>query len=157
LSSYGWQNTKPIMKLLKTMFFHLISNKYWKIQKHWDYWLNLQRKHGILPRDEGFKATSAFDVRAVNNKNVKKIGTYCSKKISRLYTDFYTDFSFVKLFELLTLKKEIEIKIITQEYCRILAYPITKNTLSIFDFVCRHFCQNRCCTLLRVSLELSLL
>ncbi|WAC00969.1 hypothetical protein N7U66_12220 [Lacinutrix neustonica] len=29
--------------------FHMITNKYWKIEKWWNYWLALQHKNGIVP------------------------------------------------------------------------------------------------------------
>jgi hypothetical protein len=30
--------------------FHLITNKYFKIEKYWEYWIKLQERNGILPR-----------------------------------------------------------------------------------------------------------
>lgn len=35
--------------------FHMINNKYWKIEKWWNYWIDLQKKNGIVPRDEKYK------------------------------------------------------------------------------------------------------
>lgn len=43
--------------------FHMITNKYWKIDKWWKYWYDLQIKNGITPREEGFKPSSSFDVK----------------------------------------------------------------------------------------------
>lgn len=131
--------------------FHLITNKYWKINKVWKYWLDLQKKHGIVPRNENFSPTSSFDVKAMGSKSVKSIGIYltkyvtkntekfkcqvwnCSKKISRLYTDFYTDFSFLKEIERLEKANEITIKRVKEEYCNLMFYPLTKTTIRFYD------------------------
>lgn len=106
--------------------FHMITNKYWKIEKWWNYWLTLQQKNGILPRDKDFKPSSAFDVKQLNAKNIKRITSYvtkyvtknndkfkcqiwnCSKKVSELYTDFYTSTEFTDQFKRLNaITKEI--------------------------------------------------
>lgn len=96
--------------------FHMITNKYWKIEKWWDYWLTLQQKNGIIPRNKDFKPSSAFDVKQLNTNNIKRISTYvtkyvtkndakfkcqvwnCSRKVSELYTDFYTNTEFTDQF-----------------------------------------------------------
>lgn len=109
--------------------FHMITNKYWKIEKWWNYWLDLQQKNGILPRDENYKPSSAFDVRQLNSNNIRSIASYvtkyvtknndkfdcqvwnCSRQVSELYTDFYTDSSFVDEFKKLdAILKEFEVK-----------------------------------------------
>lgn len=97
--------------------FHIITNKFWKIEKWWNYWLTLQHKNGITPRDKDFKPSSAFDVKQLNSNNIKRISSYvtkyvtknnakfkcqvwnCSKKISELYTDFYTNEEFTDQFK----------------------------------------------------------
>ena len=97
--------------------FHIITNKYWKIEKWWNYWIDLQKKNGVKPTDENFKPSSAFDVKQLNSNNIRRIATYvtkyvtkndesfkcqvwnCSKRISELYTDFYTKTSFTEQFE----------------------------------------------------------
>jgi hypothetical protein len=94
--------------------FHVITNKYWKIDKWWKYWLELQAKHDILPRDTNFKPSSAFDVRAITGQNVKAIANYltyyvtknegefkcqiwnCSKKVSWLKTNEYSTTEFLE-------------------------------------------------------------
>jgi hypothetical protein len=94
--------------------FHLISNKYWKIEKHWKYWIDVQRKNGINARDKNSNPSSAFDVKGITSKNTKGILNYltkyvtknesefrflpwnCSKTISELYTSYYSDFSIIK-------------------------------------------------------------
>ncbi|WP_185956541.1 hypothetical protein [Changchengzhania lutea] len=43
----------------------MITNKYWKIEKWWNYWLTLQQKNGVTPREKGFKPSSAFDVKRI--------------------------------------------------------------------------------------------
>ena len=96
--------------------FHLITNKYWKIDKWWNYWLTLQEKNNIIPREKDFKPTSAFDVKQLNSNNIRRITSYvtkyvtknnakfkcqvwnCSKKVSQLYTDFYTNTEFTDQF-----------------------------------------------------------
>jgi hypothetical protein len=93
--------------------FHIVTNKSWDIDKYWNYWLTLQKDNGIVPREEGFKPSSAFDIKRINNGNIKAIQIYltkyiskntdefkcqvwnCSKKISQLYTDFYTNADFL--------------------------------------------------------------
>lgn len=131
--------------------FHLITNKYWNIERYWKYWTDLQIKHGITPREESYKASSAFDVKSITSKNAKGISVYltkyvtknkstftcqpwnCSKKISMLYTDFYTGFGFKDQLERLEKHKEIEIKRVREEYCDLLYYPITKTTMRFYD------------------------
>lgn len=109
--------------------FHMITNKYWKIEKWWNYWLDLQKKNGIFPREENYKPSSAFDVRELNSNNIRSIASYvtkyvtknndkfdcqvwnCSRQVSELYTDFYTDNSFVDEFKKLdAVLKEFEVK-----------------------------------------------
>jgi hypothetical protein len=128
--------------------FHLITNKFWDIQKTWKYWLGLQASHGIKPRDENFKASSAFDVKNISTRNPRQLGMYltkyvtkntatfncqvwnCSKKISALYTGFYSDYSFIE--DLYRLKGE-EVKHIELEYCSLYLIPLDKTTLRLYD------------------------
>tara|TARA_R110002049_G_scaffold240328_1_gene413690 strand:+ start:3025 stop:3861 length:837 start_codon:yes stop_codon:yes gene_type:complete len=97
--------------------FHIITNKYWKIDKWWNYWLDLQKKNGIEPRDKDFKPSSAFDVKQLNSSNIRSIASYvtkyvtknnakfkcqvwnCSRRVSELYTDFYTTTEFTDQFK----------------------------------------------------------
>ncbi len=97
--------------------FHMITNKFWKIKKWWEYWINLQLKNGIEPREKDFKPSSAFDVKQLNTNNIRRITSYvtkyvtknnakfkcqvwnCSKKVSQLYTDFYTKEEFTDQFK----------------------------------------------------------
>ena len=117
--------------------FHVINNKFWKIERYWKYWIGLQAKHGIIPRDKNFNPSSAFDIKGIVSKNIKGISLYltkyvtknksqfncqpwnCSKLVSQLYTDFYTNFSFLKQLERLEANKEIEIKRIREEWCNL--------------------------------------
>jgi hypothetical protein len=128
--------------------FHLLTDKYWNIQKTWSYWLELQAKHGIKPREESFKPSSAFDVKQINTKNPKSVGAYltkyvtknkaefkcqvwnCSKNISALYTDFYTGFEIVEDFQRL---KGSEIKEVPLEYCTLYLIPLDKTTMRFYD------------------------
>lgn len=131
--------------------FHLITNKFWDIEKYWRYWTDLQTKHGITPRNENYKASSSFDVKSITSKNAKGISIYltkyvtknksqfncqpwnCSKKVSMLYTDFYTGFSFLTTLEKLEKQKEIEIKRVQEDYCNLLYYPINRTTMRFYD------------------------
>lgn len=97
--------------------FHMITNKYWKIEKWWNYWIKLQQKNGITPREKNFKPSSAFDVKQLNSNNIRSIASYvtkyvtknnakfkcqvwnCSKRVSELYTDFYTTKEFTDQFK----------------------------------------------------------
>ena len=97
--------------------FHMITNKYWKIDKWWNYWMDLQIKNGIEPREKDFRPSSAFDVKQLSANNVRSIAKYvtkyvtknkakfkcqvwnCSKGVSNLYTDFYTPSNFLENFE----------------------------------------------------------
>ena len=109
--------------------FHMITNKYWKIEKWWNYWLDLQKKNAIVPRDKDYKPSSAFDVRELNSNNIRSIASYvtkyvtknndkfdcqvwnCSRQVSELYTDFYTGTEFVDEFKKLdAVLKEFELK-----------------------------------------------
>lgn len=109
--------------------FHIITNKYWKIDKWWNYWLDLQKKNGIEPREKDFKPSSAFDVKQLNSSNIRSIASYvtkyvtknnakfkcqvwnCSRRVSELYTDFYTTSEFTDQFKRLNaVLKETVIK-----------------------------------------------
>ncbi|MCK0108220.1 hypothetical protein MWU58_02865 [Flavobacteriaceae bacterium S0825] len=97
--------------------FHMITNKYWQIEKWWNYWLTLQQKNGVIPREGNFKPSSAFDVKQLNANNIKRISSYitkyvtknnakfkcqvwnCSRQVSELYTDFYTTTEFTDQFK----------------------------------------------------------
>ena len=97
--------------------FHMITNKHWKIKKWWNYWIDLQIKNGITPREKEFRPSSAFDVKQLHTNNISKITSYvtkyvtkndakfncqvwnCSRKVSELYTDFYTKEDFIDQFE----------------------------------------------------------
>jgi hypothetical protein len=133
--------------------FHLITNKYWKIDKWWKYWLELQAKFGIVPREAGFNPSSAFDVKPIQGENVKAIANYlthyvtknegeflcqiwnCSRKISRLYTEFYSDISFVRKVEKLE-KLELlggERKVFVNDFAATHLIPLNKTTLRLYS------------------------
>jgi hypothetical protein len=129
--------------------FHLVTNIFWDIKKTWKYWLDVQAKNGILPRDENYKPSSAFDVKRVTaSKNIKNVSLYltkyvtknkaefksqvwnCSKMISELYTDFYTSIEFLD--ELHRLKGS-DIKVIEKDYCNLHLIPFDKTTIPFYD------------------------
>jgi hypothetical protein len=133
--------------------FHLITNKYWKIDKWWPYWIDLQKRRGVLPRQESYNPSSAFDVKSITGANVKAIANYlthyvtkneasfmcqvwnCSKKVSRLYTSLYEDSSFLKKLDQLEKHKLLggERKIYDQEYCSVHTIPLNRNTLKLYS------------------------
>ena len=146
---YLWvaeRQTKNIV-FENNIHFHLITNKFWKIDKYKNYWVQLQNKNGIYARNEKFNPSSAFDVKQVTSNNLRGILNYltkyitknnsyfpfspwnCSKKISELYTSFYTDFNFLKDLEELERKQLIYIKRIKEEFCNIMSYPYNKLTM----------------------------
>lgn len=61
----------------------MITNKYWKIEKWWNYWLDLQKKNGIVQREENYKPSSAFDVRELNSNNIRSIASYVTKYVTK--------------------------------------------------------------------------
>jgi hypothetical protein len=128
--------------------FHLITDKFWDIKKSWKYWIDLQAKQGIKPRDENFKPSSAFDVKRIASKNPRSISSYltkyitknmaqfkcqvwnCSKGVSNLYTGFYTGMEFLE--ELQRLKGN-QIKEIPMEYTTLHLIPLDKITYRFYD------------------------
>ncbi|MEN3323750.1 hypothetical protein VP395_08425 [Mariniflexile soesokkakense] len=131
--------------------FHMITNKYWKIEKWWNYWLTLQQKNGVIPRDKDFKPSSAFDVRQLNATNIKRITSYvtkyvtknnekfkcqiwnCSKKVSELYTDFYTSAEFTDQFKRLNaVTKEITNKDIKSPVINVKMIDLNRQTLPLY-------------------------
>jgi hypothetical protein len=152
---YLWVAEKQMENKLfeNNLHFHLITNKYWKIEKWWPYWIELQAKHGITPTQENFNPSSAFDVRAITGNNVKAIANYlvtyvtknqgeflcqiwnCSKKVSWLKTNYYSDITF--LFKVEALEKANllggERKIYQEEYHTIHTIPLNKLTLKLYQ------------------------
>ncbi len=128
--------------------FHLITNKFWNIQKTLKYWIDLQKKNGITPRDSSFNPSSAFDVKRIASKNPRSVGCYltkyitknmaqfncqvwnCSQGISNLYTSFYTDAGFLDNLKRL---KGKDIKTIPMEWCTLNLIPIDKTTIRFYD------------------------
>ena len=135
--------------------FHIITNNYWEIKRWWTYWLDVQTKYGILPRKETFKPSSAFDVKVVKSNNIKGVGNYitkyvtkndtgfrgmlwsCSRKISRLYTGFYSEIDFLD--ELLRLQEagilKGKIKSYPNEFCKIHLIPLNNATTKLYNKV----------------------
>lgn len=127
--------------------FHLITNVYWDIQKTWNYWLTLQAKHGITPRDENFKPSSAFDVKRIDSANIKVIGSYltkyvtknanyfgcqvwnCSKNVSALYTAFYSGYEFLDN----VAKLGVQTKEVSLEHCNLHLIPLDRTTIRLYD------------------------
>ena len=133
--------------------FHVITNKHWEIKKWWGYWLALQKNNGIIPRDENYKPSSAFDVKTITKNNVKGIGNYlthyvtknkgeflcqiwnCSKKVSWLYTNFIDNMSFIKRIEALEKQNLLggERKIYPpKDYSVTHAIPVNRVTVNLY-------------------------
>lgn len=140
-------------KFKDNLHFHLVTNVYWDIKRWWTYWVEVQEKHGIL-REEGVNmATSAFNVKKVKASETKKIGGYiagylsksedtfdslvwnCSKRISRLYTSFYSGPGFLNNLKKLEESGLLEGKVTTvsKEFCNILFYPINRVTSRFYE------------------------
>lgn len=133
--------------------FHMISNKYWKIEKWWNYWINLQLKNGVQPREKDFKPSSAFDVKQLNANNIRAIAKYvtkyvtknkakfncqvwnCSKAVSNLYTDFYTQSDFVENFKTLNaINKTFEQRDDNnRKFLEVNVIDLNKNTLKLYS------------------------
>jgi hypothetical protein len=131
--------------------FHLITNIYWDIDKYWKYWLSLQNKNGIIPRDKNYKPSSAFDVKFIQKEEVKKIMNYltkyvtknkaefkcqvwnCSKGISRLYTCFYSKYdNFIKQIEKIVDKP---LKWSESEYYKSCFIPLNEKTINKYNCI----------------------
>ncbi len=152
---YLWVAEKQTKnKIFKdNIHFHLITNKYWDINRWWGYWLEVQKNQGIVPRNEDFKPSSAFDVKVINANNIKGVACYitkyitknagefrcmiwnCSRKISQLYTDFYSDLDFLTRLEKLEEKELLggKIKTYKQEHCNIHLIPLNNITTRLYD------------------------
>ncbi|MBO6605315.1 hypothetical protein [Psychroserpens sp.] len=132
--------------------FHMITNKYWKIDKWWNYWIDLQEKNGIKPRDKDYKPTSAFDVKQLNSNNIRSIASYvtkyvtkndakfkcqvwnCSKRVSQLYTDFYTTTEYTDQFKKMgAVLKETVIKDQNNKpFLNVKQIDLNRNTLPMY-------------------------
>jgi len=133
--------------------FHLATNKYFKWERWWQYWISLQNKSGIFTRHETIQApAAAFNVKAIKNNDVKGIGIYltkyvtknedqfecqiwnCSKKVSALYTDFYSDYHFIEAIERLQKNGLLdgEIMTIPHDYHTLKLFPVNRNTLKLY-------------------------
>lgn len=161
---YLWVAEKQTKNLVfkNNIHFHLVTNKYWKREKWWNYWLDIQAKHGIKPREAHFKPASAFDARVIRNDNTKGMGSYltkyitknasefgcqvwnCSKKLSRLYTSFYSDLGIITQFEKLQAAGLLdgEIKTYKQDFCNVNIIPINKLVMKFYEPIARENKEN---------------
>jgi len=134
--------------------FHLITTVgEWKIKKWWQYWLDVQAKYGIVPRDANYKPSSAFDVKRIRSSNIKGLVKYltkyitknkgkfgcqvwnCSKKISWLYTSFYSDLEFIKELERLEAAGQLggKIQVFPKEFCNVNLIPLNRVTMNFYN------------------------
>jgi hypothetical protein len=75
--------------------------------------------------------TSYLTKYVTKNKSVFNCQVWnCSKKISALYTDFYSDYSFL---EVLKNIEGIEIKEISHEYCNLHLVPLNSLTMPYYE------------------------
>jgi hypothetical protein len=136
----------------QNIHFHIISTKYWNISRWWKYWIELQKKHDVISRQSHFNPSSAFDVKQVNTANIRGIVRYltkyvtknnsqfecqvwnCSKKISRLYTDEYTDLSFLRNVKYLEESDQLggKVKMIATQYANIHYIPLNRKTMPLY-------------------------
>jgi hypothetical protein len=173
---YLWVAEKQIRNKCfpNNIHFHLITNVRWEIKKWWKYWIDLQAKFGIVPREGQRAGGSAFDVKTIKSSNKKAIGNYiagylsksnetfdcrvwhCSRKISRLFTGFYTGNEFIESVERLekanllggkierhNLKKDRRRRLVTEKMppsneeklvvCQILLIPINQTTERLYE------------------------
>ncbi|MFH4963884.1 hypothetical protein V8G69_02690 [Gaetbulibacter sp. M235] len=131
--------------------FHMITNKYWKLEKWWNYWISLQQKNGIVPREKDFKPSSAFDVRQLNSNNIRTIASYvtkyvtknnakfkcqvwnCSKLVSKLFTDFYTTTEFTDQFKRMNaVLKELDNNDKNSPVINVKMIDLNRNTLPMY-------------------------
>lgn len=148
---YVWIAEKQSKNIVfkDNIHFHIVSNKFFDLNKWADYWRKLQHKNGIVPREDTYKASSAFDVKGIASDNIKGVMSYltkyvtknttklkcqvwnCSKKISKLYTGFYSGYEFLE-----NIKEKLpDIKIVekSMEYCNLHFIPLDKTTLPFYD------------------------
>ena len=129
----------------------MITNKHWKIKKWWQYWIDLQIKNNVVPREKEFRPSSAFDVKQLHTNNIGKITSYvtkyvtkneakfncqvwnCSRKVSELYTDFYTKEEFTDQFKRLNaIAKEFVNTDANNPVINVKTIKINKQTLPLY-------------------------
>ena len=109
-------------------------------------------KNGIKPRKKDFKPSFAFDVKQLNSNNIRSITSYvtkyvtknnakfkcqvwnCSKRVSELYTDFYTTTEFTDNFTRLNADlKEFEVKDhINRPFLNVKMIDLNRQTLPLY-------------------------
>lgn len=67
----------------KNIHFHLVANKSWDINKYWEYWLELQKKSGIVFSNPDYKPSSAFNFLRIRQNDLKKLQNYLTKYVSK--------------------------------------------------------------------------
>lgn len=61
----------------------MITNKYWKINKRMQYWINWQKRNGVKLGQVEFNPTSAFEVKQLNSSNIRSIAAYVTKYVTK--------------------------------------------------------------------------
>lgn len=133
--------------------FHLVTNKYWKIERWLPYWVALQESYGVMRRNQESLPGSAFNIKAIRANNVKGLITYltkyvtknsgkfkcqvwnCSQKISRLYTDFYTGIGFLQMLERMEKADMLggKIKTIRHDFNNLFIYPLNQKNMRFYE------------------------
>jgi hypothetical protein len=134
--------------------FHIVTNlSHWDIKKWWEYWLEVQGRYGIVPRDSTYKPSSAFDVKRIKSNNIKGLVKYltkyitknngkfdcqtwnCSRKVSWLYTSFYSDEQFIEELKRLEASGELggKVQVFAKEYCNVNLIPLNDVTSRFYD------------------------
>jgi hypothetical protein len=154
---YIWVAEKQSKNKLfpNNIHFHIITNVFWDINRWWRYWISIQAKFGIVPRDNVKAGSSAFDVKKINSNNKKAIGNYiagylskstetfdcrvwhCSRGVSKLYTGFYSGIGFIEQLQRLEQENLLDgkMKIIAKEFCNILLIPFNATTEKLYERV----------------------
>jgi hypothetical protein len=154
---YLWVAEKQTKNKVFTnnIHFHLVTNVFWNIERYAKYWIELQARYGIVPRENKQAGSSAFDVKKINSNNKKGIGNYiagylgkssvgmncrvwhCSRKISRLYTGFYSDEEFLGTIERMEKANLLggTVKRFENDFCDILLIPFNSTTARLYEKV----------------------
>ncbi|OLY94313.1 hypothetical protein SAMN05444008_105108 [Cnuella takakiae] len=106
-----------------------------------------------MPEEENSKPSSAFDVKTIHSNNAKAIGNYvthiitknegelycqlwnCSRKVSHLYTEAYSDKGILRSVEALERGGLLKGKrsVLTNEYCAVHTIPLNQATMRFYD------------------------
>lgn len=128
--------------------FHLVTNKSWDINKYWAYWIEVQKKNGIVPVNPDYKPSSAFNVKKVKQNDLRKLQNYLTKYVSKnndtflcqvwncskMVSALYTHYSGNEVFLDNAYKLESEnIKEYYTEYGTLHFIPLNKRSIRLYQ------------------------